>query len=256
MKTLSITFLLGLILVHSIPAHAERGREIAEEMDRRDSGYGDYRANVTMLIVSPDGTKTKRLMQIQALEQTDDGDKLLIRFSSPPDVRGTTLLTYSHVDRSDDQWIFLPALNRVKRIASRNKSGPFLGSEFAYEDLSSYEVDKYRYRYLREEPCDDTQCYVLERVPLDQYSGYSRQLVWIDQPAYRQRKIVFFDRHGKRLKTLTFSDYVQYAGRFWRARTLHMVNHQRHRETYLYWRDYRFHNGLRPRDFTRTAIKR
>jgi len=253
-----ITILMAtLLLITATAAGADdRGRTIAEEMDRRDSGFGDYRADVTMVIISASGQKIRRLMHIQALERADDGDRSLIRFSSPPDVRGTALLTYSHLNRSDDQWIYLPALRRIKRIASRNKSGPFLGSEFAYEDLSSYEVDKYRYRYLRDEPCADTECFVVERRPLDRHSGYRRQVVWIDRPNYRQRKIVFYDRHDKRLKTLTFSDYQQYAGRFWRARALHMVNHQRQRETWLYWQNYRFGTGLSASDFTRTALKR
>ena len=76
------------------------------------------------------------------------------------------MLTFAHGHRPDDQWLYLPTLKRVKRIASRNKSGPFMGSEFAYEDLGSQELDKYRYRYLRQEPRGERTCDVLDRIPV------------------------------------------------------------------------------------------
>ena len=102
----------------------------------------------------------------------------------------------------------------MKRIASNNKAGPFMGSEFAYEDISSQEVEKYTYRYLRDEVLDGQSTFVVERDPVDSRSGYSRQVVWYDQSEYRLIKLEFYDRKETLLKTLTFQEYEQYLGQF------------------------------------------
>src|SRR5688500_19079610 len=102
-----------------------------------------------MTLYSSRGETTTRRMRARILE-TAIGDKRLILFDEPGDVRGTAVLTHSHADGSDDQWIFLPAIKRVKRVAGNSRTGPFMGSEFAYEDLASQELAKYTYRYLRD----------------------------------------------------------------------------------------------------------
>jgi len=90
------------------------------------------------------GKESLRNVRIKNLEVDGDGDKSLSIFDEPADVKGTTSLTWSHSDKPDDQWLYLPALKRVKRISSKNKSGPFMGSEFAFEDIGSQEVDATR----------------------------------------------------------------------------------------------------------------
>ncbi len=195
-------------------------------------------------------------MHSKVLEVENDGDKTLIVFDSPRDVKGTALLSFTHKDRPDDQWLYLPALKRVKRIASRNKSGPFMGSEFAYEDIGSQEVEKYTYRYLRDETLDDLPMFVIERYPVDRYSGYRRQVAWIDQQEYRPFRVDYYDRKDQLLKTLTYKGYQQYLGQYWRPREMFMQNHQTGKSTLLSWTEYRFRGGLEARDFTRNALKR
>ncbi len=124
-----------------------------KEVDARDQGFGDTSSVLTMTLRNRHGEEVTRQMRSRALEVADDGDKSMIIFEDPADVKGTALLTFSHKTADDDQWLYLPALKRVKRISSSNKSGPFMGSEFAYEDLSSQEVEKYTYKYLRDETC-------------------------------------------------------------------------------------------------------
>ncbi|NIT13503.1 MAG: outer membrane lipoprotein-sorting protein, partial [Candidatus Dadabacteria bacterium] len=94
------------------------------------------------------------------------GDKSITVFDEPRDIEGTALLSHTKILDPDDQWLYLPAVKRVKRISSKNKSGPFVGSEFAYEDLLSQEVDKYNYKWLKDEKCGDLECHVVERYPL------------------------------------------------------------------------------------------
>ena len=107
-------------------------------------------------------------MRVKVLEVEDDGDRSLFIFDEPRDVAGTAMLVHSHKDAADDQWLYLPALTRVKRISSSNRSGSFMGSEFAYEDMSVPEVEKFTYRYLRDEPCGELTCTVVERFPTDE----------------------------------------------------------------------------------------
>ncbi|MCR4301165.1 MAG: outer membrane lipoprotein-sorting protein [Sulfuricaulis sp.] len=234
----------------------EKGLAIARESDRLDQGFGDYTANMEMILRNRQGEESVRRLRISTLEVKGDGDKSLTVFDDPADVKGTALLTFTHKTGEDDQWLYLPALKRVKRIASSNKSGPFMGSEFAYEDVGSQEIEKYAYKYLRDETHEGKQCFVIERYPVDKYSGYTRQMVWICQPEYRPWKIDFYDRKDSLLKTLVWRGYRQYLGKYWRADEMFMQNHQSGKSTLLKWSDYRFRAGLRDADFNEASLKR
>jgi len=235
---------------------AEKGLAIAVETDKRDIGWGDSQAKLVMLLKNSQGQSAKRQMRMSLLEGKGAGDKSMIVFDWPKDIDGTALLTWSHKTGDDDQWLFLPALKRVKRISSSNKSGSFVGSEFSYEDLSSQEVEKYTYKFLREEACGALTCFVIDRYPVDKRSGYTRQVTWIDKAEYRIRKIDYYDRKSSKLKTLTFTGYRQYLGKYWRADLLTMVNHQTGKSTELRWQAYKFRTGLGAGDFRRNALRR
>jgi outer membrane lipoprotein-sorting protein len=249
-----------VLLVMSVYVQAEtpeeRGLAIVNEADLRDTGYQDYQATMTMLLRNKHGEQSLRHMRNQTLEVENDGDKTLIVFDQPRDIRGTALLSFSHKSGDDDQWLYLPALKRVKRIASRNKSGPFMGSEFAYEDIASQEIEKYAYKYLRDDEQEGIACFLIERYPKDPNSGYTRQQIWIDKQRYIPMKIDFYDRKNALLKTLVFQDYQQYLKKFWRADKMRMVNHQTGKSTLLTWKKYEFHIGLTDSDFNKNSLKR
>ncbi|GAB6041813.1 outer membrane lipoprotein-sorting protein [Endothiovibrio diazotrophicus] len=234
----------------------EKGLAIAQEFDRRDQGFQDSRAEMTMTLRNRNGDESVRQLRVNTLEMSGDGDRSMSIFDEPLDVKGTAMLTYSHGLEPDDQWLYLPALKRVKRISSRNKSGPFMGSEFAYEDIGSQEVEKYHYRYLRDETVDGMECFVLEEVPAYEYSGYTRRVVWIDQAEYRPIQVEFYDRKEALLKVLHYRDYRQYLDRYWRAAVMEMENRQTGKRTTLRWDHYRFQTGLTERDFDKNALKR
>lgn len=234
----------------------EKGLAIAIESDVRDQGWVDSRVNLEMVLRNARGNESRRQMRLKSLEVEGDGDKSLTIFDTPSDIKGTGLLTFSHKDKPDDQWLNLPALKRVKRIASKNKSGPFVGSEFAFEDITSQEVEKYTYKYLRQEVMDGQDTFVIERYPIDKYSGYTRQTVWIDKEHYRLLKVDYYDRKDALLKTLTFTGYRQYLDKYWRAATMSMVNHQTRKSTDLLWQNYEFSTGLDDSDFTRNSLQR
>lgn len=242
------------------PQSAEaKGKAIAVAADKRDTGWVDSRASLKMILGTKDGQqRAVRELDSKALERTKgtDGDKSLIVFRSPKDVQNTALLTYNHVTGNDDQWIYLPALKRVKRIASANRSGPFMGSEFAYEDFAAAEIEKFTYKWLKDEPCGQMTCHVIERVPTYENSGYSRQVVWMDQPELRVQRVDYYDKRGKLLKTLTSSQWKQYEGKFWRAHDMNMVNHQTGKTTRLTWGPFQLKTGLSANDFTETSLAR
>jgi outer membrane lipoprotein-sorting protein len=251
-----ILFLILTAAVAQAQDSQARGREVAAEAIDRDSGWGSYAADMTMILRNQAGSETERALRGRFLEIDGDGDKSLIVFDTPPDVKGTALLTHAHLSGDDDQWLYLPALERVKRIASSNKSGPFMGSEFSYEDMVPQELDKYTYDYLRDEPYDGIACYVIERTPVDKNSGYSRQVVWLDEEHYRMQKIEYYDRKNELMKTLTAHEYQLHDDEFWRAHRLEMVNHQTGKSTTMAWHDFDFETDFSNRDFDRNSLAR
>jgi outer membrane lipoprotein-sorting protein len=253
--------LLLSVFFGALPAFAdspeEIGLRIAQEAHRRDAGWGDQTGKLIMTLRNRQGDESRREIRSRLLEVQGDGDKGLTIFDSPPDIKGTAFLSFTHALEPDDQWLYLPALKRVKRISSRNKSGPFVGSEFAYEDMTSQEVEKYSYRWLRDEALDGRECYVIERYPAYEYSGYTRQVVWLDKAIWQPLKVVFHDRKDALLKTLRLYDYQPYLERpYYRPRRAEMENHQTGKSTTLLWSDIRFQTGLTDRDFDQNSLKR
>jgi len=246
----------------SMPVQAqsneEIGRQVAEEADARDLGWGDNASVMRMVLRNRNGDESARELRRQVLEVNEAGmgDKSLITFDSPRDVAGTSLLSHTKILEPDDQWLFLPALERVKRISSANKSGPFVGSEFAYEDLVSQEVDKYDYLFVREETCGDVECFVVQRVPKYENSGYTKQVVWWDKQEYRIQRIDFYDRKDSLLKSLTYHGYQQYLDEFWRPDLMTMENHQNGKSTDLAFSEWSFANGLDDGALTPSRLRR
>lgn len=253
-------FLVLLFLVVSPVSLAqtdeEKGLAIALETDLRDKGWQDSYAEMKMVLRNRHGKESVRLIRVTNLEVDGDGDKGLTVFDEPRDIKGTAFLSYSHALVPDEQWIYLPALKRVKRISSSNKSGPFMGSEFAYEDISSFEIPKYRYLYLRDEMLDGIDCYVLALMPEYEHSGYTKSHVWIDKAEYRIHKVDYYDRKDSLLKIQRYSDYQRYLDKYWRAHTVTMDNQQNGKSTILYWSNFQFKTGLTDNDFKKNDLKR
>ena len=254
---LSIIALSSLIAFSTIAGEAEdKGLAISKEAKLRDLGWTDTQAEMQMLLKNQHGETSIREMKIKSMEQENDGDKSLTVFESPRDVKGTAFLSFSHSVGNDEQWLYLPALKRVKKISSRNKSGSFMGSEFSFEDLTSFEVEKYTFKYIKDENINGVDCWMIEQYPVDKYSGYKKRIVWIDKVEYRSQKTEFYDRKNTLLKTLTMKDYKKYVDKFWRASQLEMINHQSGKSTLLTWKNYKFQQGLDEKDFNRNALKR
>ena len=237
-------------------ASNEKGLAIATEVDNRDKGWGDVTVEGEMVLKNKAGNESVRKFRSTILEAADasEGDRSIITFSEPRDVRGTALLTHSKIEPDDDsQWIFLPAVKRVKRISSSNRTGKFVSSEFSYEDLGSEEVADNDHIWLEDAACEHDAaltCAAVESRPKNKRSGYSRRVSFIDLDEYRVHRIDFYNRRGDLEKSLRFEDYRQYEGQFWRAHVMIMDNSQTGKSTRLAWGDYSFRQGLTERDFT------
>ena len=251
-----------LTLVSSTTAFAqsmeEKGFDISARSDRSDRGFGDSQVKIKMILRNAAGKESTRTLLLKTLELQDEniGNKSTIIFDSPADVSGTAMLSHAKILDADSQWLFLPALKRTKRISSVNKSGPFVGSEFAFEDLTASELNKYKYKFLANESCGSIECYKIERYPQYQYSGYTRQIVWIDKDVFQIRKIEFYERRGDLLKTLLIEDYRKYLDNIWRAHRFTMENHQTGKSTVLLYSDYTFKTGLKDKSFSKSALSR
>ena len=234
----------------------EAGLRIATDARERQKGFGNFTANLTMTLRNKRGRESRRELRLKVIEVEGDGDRTMFVFDRPRDVKGTAFLVHAHKNEPDDQWLYLPALKRVKRISSSKQSGSFMGSEFSYEDMGATEVEKYTHRLLRNEPCGDLECIVTERIPVGRDSGYSRQLAWLDREELRTMKVQYFDRGGAHLKTLVVENYERYLDHYWRGGKLTMTNHLTGKSTVLLWSDYEFGTNLDLDDFSRTALKR
>jgi outer membrane lipoprotein-sorting protein len=190
-----------LSLLISLNLFALSNQEVANKCEAVMNGFKDSSSHMKMTLINANNQKRTRQMKMILLEK-ESGNKSLMTFLSPADVKGTKFLNYEHINKDDDQWLYLPALKRVKRIASKNKSGSFMGSEFSYEDLSSFSAKKYTFSgEAKEETIDNIKYYINERIPVSKNSGYTKQISWVDAKTFLIKKVDYYDRKRELLKT-------------------------------------------------------
>ena len=258
-KLFSFILMMGL-LTFSLFANAETSQEkgfrIAAKSDRMDNGFGTSIVRLTMTLTNSAGDSTKRELEIKTQEKPNEnvGDKSVTFFFTPPDVEGTALLSHSKILDSDDQWLYLPELARVKRISSSNKSGPFVGSEFAFEDLTAAELGKYSYEWLEEITLDGLKVDKIKQIPLYKRSGYTYLIAYIDKDINQFRKVEFFNRGGAHFKTLTLSEFKNYGGTIYRPMLQQMDNHLTGKSTMLLAEVYEFGVELNENEFKSSAL--
>ena len=235
----------------------ERGRLITEEVHYRVRGFGTSAAQLQMTLENRRGHTSVRQMRFKLLEREGGGFFGLCIVDAPPDVRGTALLTHNHSDGNMDQWIYMPALRRTRRIASRGRSGSFMGSEFTYEDLSGgLGLEHASARWLRDEEYNGSLCHVIEYISTDlSLTDYARRVVWIDRDDFRIYRVDYYSRRNEFLKSLAMTDHQLYRERFWHATTMTMVNQITGNQSQLEWRDIHFGVELNPHDFDRHQLQ-
>jgi len=255
---LATAALCGLQAHAATESASQKGLHYAQQWRLSDAGYQDSSAAIRMTLIEKGGASSDRFMRMASLEtssaEKNIGDKVLLSFEAPANIKGSKVLIHSMVREGDQVWLYLPALKRVKRVAAADRSGSFSGSEFSYEDIGSMEVGNYDYEWLRTERCGEAECAVVKQVPLYPYSGYSHIVVWYNVKDFRQMKIDYFDRKEALFKTLTLTDYQLFLGNYWRALTMNMANHITGKKSVLKSSDVRFRTGAKQASFDPSAL--
>lgn len=246
-------FGLQLLSVQHADADPKKGTEIGTKVDKAWSGYKSEENELDLELISSGGEKITRKMRGKLREVGGD-EQGIVTITWPADQKGTRLLTWNHRSKDDDQWLYLPSIQRVKRISARGQTGSFMGSEFSYEDLVNFWwVDKFKYNYLRDQKVGPRDTWVVERVPKDTASGYSKQLVWIDKEYLAALRVDFYDRKGKLLKTANFKSFKKY-GNKWRSDRIEMVNRQTGKKSNVVWKSRTWGKSFSDADFSPNSL--
>ncbi len=236
MKNHSSTILRLCTLIASLPlsvdiAAAElTALQVMQQADERDDGE-TMRADYTMVLIDRRDRQRTRNLYIYSKDYGAD-TKTLSQFESPVDIRGTSYLNFDwdDPDRDDDSWLYLPALQRVKRIASSDTSDSFLGSDFTYADINGIEIDWFDYRFINEsEMVDGFDTWVIEATPkpgfkdkAEDATGYSKLQSWIRKDNFVQVRGQAWELRGNRIKYFTSSDIEEIDG-IWTVQRLQAV---------------------------------
>ena len=172
----------------------------------------DMSARVTMRLINKAGRERVREMTMLRQDLEDGDQKYFIYFHQPADVRDMTFMVWKYEGRPDDRWLFVPAINLVRRVAANDSRSSFVGSDFTYEDVSGRDVDADTHTLVREETLDDVPCYVVESVPHDDGLEYLRKVSWIDKASFLSLKEEYYDQRGTLYRTYTANGVTEIGG--------------------------------------------
>lgn len=255
MKTKTLTMLILAFVVSGFANQSIAqltGQQIMEKVYNNPSG-DDTQGNLAMTLTNNRGEQ-----RVRSLKQyiKDDGkvEKKIMYFLSPADVRNTSFMNWSYSDgRNDDQWIYLPALKRTRRISSDSKSDYFMGSDFTYDDLGDRHPNQDSHKLLREETIDGKSCYVVESTPKEEGYMYSKTITWVMKDNYLGLKREFYDDRARLLKVLTIKDFAKIDG-FWTIQETEMHNVQRDHRTTMKFTDVLKNKGIPDSRFTERSM--
>lgn len=258
LMTASAVVLLGALAVPSGTVQAQDldAAEIMQKVYERPEG-DDRTSTLTMTLRNRFGDERVRTIEQYAIE-LGEVEKSLMFFTAPADVRDTAFMNWSYDEqgRDDDQWIYLPALRKVKRISSESKGDYFMGSDFTYDDLGDRHPDEDTHTILREEELDGVGHWVIESTPKDPGYMYSRTVVWVRQDgSWVGTKKAFYDPRGELLKTLSVEDLEKVQG-YWTVTRSVMHNVQKDHRTIMELADAAYDVGLSEDLFTERRMRR
>lgn len=256
MKTLKLVLVTAMIAVMGFSANAQlTGRQIVKKAYNLPTG-DDQTSVLTMTLTNKSGQTRVRKIQ-QYTKQIGDVEKSIMFFLSPADVKNTSFMNWSYDDdnKADDQWIYLPALKKVKRISSDSKSDYFMGSDFTYDDLGDRKLDADVHKLIKEETINGQACYVVESVSKDEDYMYSKTKTWIRKDNFVGMKKEFYDEDGELLKILTIKKVEKISG-FWIITQSEMKNIQKNHKTTIQLTNVKINTGVPASKFTERMMMR
>lgn len=247
------------LTVTAVGADSPSGLDIMKK--QRDlQRVKDEEETQLMTLVNKNGESKQRKVVRLTVTNAEDLSKILIRFLSPRDVENSGLLTWEAKDGNDDQWLYLPATKKTKRIASSGKKNRFMGTDFAFEDLRSENLSLHTYNLVGSEMVDDQDCYVVEALPASDKqageSGYSKRKLWIRKDTHYTVKREFYDKKGQLEKVQTDRKLVNVKGSVWRANEIEMRDVQAGTKTLVAIESRAQEKGLKDSLFTEAALER
>lgn len=255
------TLFFALISFMTLPALAMTADEIMQKVDQAVEPMS-MQSDMTMVLVDNKGNQ--RLRAMQSVSATLESiDKSLMFFLEPSDVRGTGFLMFDYEDAGadDDQWMLLPSLGKAKRIASGDKTGSFMGSDFTFADMSKRNIEEWTYSLLKEDEISGIKVWVIESIPVNesviQKTGYTKTIAYVRQDNFKiTRAISYLQKQGD-VKLMNVGSFVEVGG-YWLAAETQMVsqkNGQTVHRTLMKLENIQVDFDVNPSDFTLTRLE-
>ncbi|HPB06381.1 MAG TPA: outer membrane lipoprotein-sorting protein [Prolixibacteraceae bacterium] len=215
----------------------------------------DQEVTLTMQLVGKSGSIRERSLSWSTMKAKTGLSSSYLLFTAPADIKGTAFLSQENATGNDDQWLFLPALKRSRRISSNEKGQSFMGSDFTYDDLGEEDTNKSTYKLLKSEPTEAGTLQVIAAVYTDQQkikeSGYSKRIITINEKTNMLLKTEFYGTDGKLKKVLECAEFKQFGDqKRWRPMLYQMKNLEKGTETILKFGDYKIDKGIDANRFT------
>ena len=255
MKKLTLMLLVLLVMGTVLFAQEITGLQVIENVYSRPTG-NDQTADLTMTLENSRGDQRVRIIK-QFVKDFGEMEKKIMFFVSPADVHNTAFMnwSYSADGKNDDQWIYLPALKRVKRISSDSKSDYFMGSDFTYDDLGDRQPNADSHTILREEELDGEMCFVVESIPNEEEYMYSKTISWVVKDKWIGKKKEFYDEDEDLLKILTVKE-VENIKDYLVITISEMHNVQKDHTTKMELKNVKVNTGISDNKFTERMMKR
>ncbi|MDT8376112.1 MAG: outer membrane lipoprotein-sorting protein [Mariprofundaceae bacterium] len=262
MKKRTTLLILTAAFLLAPPAYGAEptGLDIMKRVDARDDG-DDLIQKMKQRLVDRRGSVREREM-ISLRKDYGRDNKSITYFLAPSNVRDTALLTwdYDGIEKDDDQWLYLPALKKVRRISSSDRGDYFMGTDFTFEDIKQTpELEDYHWKLTGSDSIDGHDVWVVEGEPrsdeLKKNLGYSSTRYYIRKDINMYIRVDFWDRKGQELKHLVSEEIRQIDG-IWTAMKGTMTNVQTGHRTELTFSDHHYNSGLSDREFSERMLKR
>ena len=244
MRKITLLLLIGWVF-------ALTGDELAQQMDSRRTPI-DSKVDLLMTLTNKKGkTRSSSLHSIIK----DDGTKQMIWFLEPADDKGISFLKIEHDGRDDEMRMWLPAFKKIRRISAKKRSDSFMGSDMSYEDMSSRQLDEFKFILIGQEVYDSIACHLLESIPREHMrTEYSRHITWVDSTLLIPIKEESFDKSGQLLKEKYFSYTI--IKEYQILTKVHVVNIQKNHSTTLNFENIELNTGVKDNLFHERHLKR
>lgn len=257
MKKLAV---LGCILLLPFFAFGEdlTGYDIAKASYNVDSGKTAHYEAVMTLYSKKGGVRTREISLRK--KQFEGVKKSLITFSSPKDVAGVAYLTFEHDERNNEEkesenWLYMPAIKKIRRISGSARQDEFMGSDFTYEDIADRGLNKDTFTLIGEEKAENTDCWKIDCVSKDSGEKIPRRILWIRKDNYLLQKVELYDQRGELHRTLICSDISEVDG-IWTIHKMTMTNVQNGHSSVLEMKKVQYNINLSDNLFTVSSIER